>query len=132
MPNRKPLNVISHVSAGYVRSWRAKDRPQLQPWRSPGGPTGNSNTRVSISFVLVNWAGLVALWALPYLTLLDHLRFDAARSEVLQWSLLIIGALGLVSILYTAWKETLDPVWRARHGSPPHKRPHRPNTRNVA
>jgi hypothetical protein len=51
----------------------------------------------------------VALWALPYLTLLDHLRLDAAHSEILQWSLLIIGAIGLVSILYTAWRETLDP-----------------------
>jgi hypothetical protein len=132
VPNRNPLNVISHGSADYVRSWRAKDRRQLQPRRSAGGPTGNSNTRVSVSFVLVNWAGLVALWALPYLTLLDHLRIDVARSEVLQWSLLIIGALGLVSILYTAWKETLDPVWRARHGFSPRKRPHRPNTGNVA
>ena len=58
----------------------------------------------------------MALWALPYLTLLDHLRLDAARSEILQWSLLIVGAIGLVSILYTAWRETLDPAWRADTG----------------
>ncbi len=57
---------------------------------------------VSVSSVLVNWAGLVALWALPYLTLLDHLRVDAAHSEILQWSLLIVGVLGFFSILYTA------------------------------
>ena len=97
-----------------------------------GGPSGQSSTRISISSVLVNWAGLVALWALPYLTLLDHLRVDAARSEILQWSLLVVGALGLVSILYTAWRETLDPAWRARHGLALRKRPDRPHTGNVA
>lgn len=77
----------------------------------------------------------MALWALPYLTLLDHLRVDAARSEVLQWSLLVVGALGLVSILYTAWRETLDPAWRARHGLTLRKRQEhedRPHTGNVA
>jgi hypothetical protein len=74
----------------------------------------------------------VALWALPYLTLLDHLRLDAAHSEILQWSLLIIGAIGLVSILYTAWRETLDPAWRARHGFTPRKRPSRPHAGNVS
>jgi len=74
-----------------------------------------SPAHISVSSVLVNWAGLVALWALPYLTLLDHLRVDAAHSEVLQWSLLVVGALGLVSILCTAWRASLDPRWRARH-----------------
>ena len=98
---------------------------------SAGGPTGRSGARISISSVLVNWAGLVALWALPYLTLLDHLRVDAARSEILQWSLLVVGALGLVSILYTAWRETLDPAWRSRHGLALRKRPDRAHTGNV-
>jgi hypothetical protein len=77
----------------------------------------------------------VALWALPYLTLLDHLRVDAARSEILQWSLLVVGALGLVSILYTAWRETLDPAWRARHGLTLRKRQahqDRSHTGNIA
>jgi hypothetical protein len=97
-----------------------------------GGPAGHSGARISLRSVLVNWAGLVALWALPYLTLLDHLRLDAARSEILQWSLLIVGALGLVSILYTAWRETLDPAWRAQHGLTLRKRPNRPPTGNVA
>ena len=105
--------------------WQNNQRPG-------GGPAGQSSTRISISSVLVNWAGLVALWALPYLTLLDHLRVDAARSEILQWSLLVVGALGLVSILYTAWRETLDPAWRARHGLALRKRPDRPHTENVA
>jgi len=74
----------------------------------------------------------VALWALPYLTLLDHLRIDAARAEILQWSLLVVGALGLVSILFTAWRETLDPAWRARHGLTLRNRPGRSHTGNVA
>ncbi len=94
--------------------------------------------RTCIKSVLVNWAGLVALWALPYLTLLDHLRIDAARSEILQWSLLVVGALGLVSILCTAWRETLDPAWRARHGltfrrrQEHHEHQERPRTGNAA
>jgi hypothetical protein len=91
-----------------------------------------AGAHITVRSVLVNWAGLVALWALPYLTLLDHLRVDAARSEILQWSLLIVGALGLVSILYTAWRETLDPAWRARHGLALRKRRGRPHTGNVA
>jgi hypothetical protein len=81
---------------------------------------------------LFNWAGLVALWALPYLTLLDHLRLDAAHSETLQWSLLVIGALGLISLLYTAWTQTLDPEWRAKHGLTLRKRPGRPRSENAA
>jgi hypothetical protein len=89
----------------------------------------NKLSRVSLRSVLFNWAGLVALWALPYLTLLDHLRPDAARSEILQWSLLAVGTLGLVSLLYSAWRETLDPTWRAKHGFPPRRR-RRPHTEN--
>ena len=93
MPNRLPLPVT----------------------RGPAETPTGSTARISLGSVLVNWAGLVALWALPYLTLLDHLRVDAAHSEILQWSLLAVGALGLVSILYTAWRTSLDPRWRARH-----------------
>jgi hypothetical protein len=108
----------------------------LRKWQNDlepaGGPTRQSSARISIRAVLVNWAGLVALWSLPYLTLLDHLRIDAARSEILQWSLLIVGALGLVSILFTAWRETLDPAWRARHGLTLRKRPDRSHTGNIA
>lgn len=106
MPNRQPLTANSDV------------RP------------ANVGHTLSLRSVLCNWAALVALWALPYLTLLDHLRPDAARNEILQWSLLAVGALGLVSLLYSAWKETLDPAWRARHGFPPRKR--RSHTGNAA
>jgi hypothetical protein len=88
--------------------------------------------RVSLNSVLENWAAAVALWALPYLTLLGHLRPEAARSEVLQWSLLLIGILGIASVLYTAWKDTLDPAWRASHGLPPRPRSRASNTRSSA
>jgi len=118
------LNGISHIRAGYVRSRRSKGGQPLHKWRDALGPTASS--------VLVNWAALVALWALPYLTLLDHFHPDAARSEILQWSLLIVGALGLVSLLYSVWRETLDPAWRARHGFAPRKRRRPPHTENVA
>jgi len=73
--------------------------------------------------VLANWAALVALWALPYLTLLEFLRIDVARSPWLQWSLLAVGVLGLCYLLATAWRETRDPVWRARHGLAERRRP---------
>ena len=72
--------------------------------------------------MLSNWAALVALWALPYLTLLDYLRLDVAQSEMLQWSLVVIGVLGVASVLYTAWRDTLDPSWRTSHGLTTRKR----------
>ena len=72
--------------------------------------------RVSPGAVLSNWAALVALWALPYLTLLDYFHADVAQSESLQWLLVAIGASGIASILFTAWRQTRDPSWRAKHG----------------
>jgi hypothetical protein len=84
--------------------------------------TGRTIMPVSLKAVLTNWAALTALWALPYLTLLEYFRVDAARSEVLQWSLLIVGAFGIGSVLSAAWKDTRDPRWRAEHGLPPHPR----------
>lgn len=75
--------------------------------------------RVTLNSVAENWAAAVALWALPYLALLGFLRPEAAHSEVLQWSLLLIGILGFVSVLCAAWEDTMDPVWRKSHGLPP-------------
>lgn len=77
-----------------------------------------ANTRVSSGAVLSTWAALVALWALPYLTLLDYLHIDMAQSEALQWLLVAIGASGVASVLFTAWRQTRDPAWRASHGLP--------------
>lgn len=125
MPNRHPLTVKSQVR-------RPKYDQQLHKRRGTAGLAARPSTRVSVGSILINWAALVALWALPYLTLIDHLHLDAARSEALQWSLLIIGVLGLVSVLHATWRETLDPAWRARHGLPPRKQTDRPHTENVA
>jgi len=129
MPNRHPIRVHarsrpenSHARNSVAREPHSRHVPD---WQRGGG-------RVSLSSVLFNWAGLVALWALPYLTLLEHLRIDAARSETLQWSLLIIGALGLASLLYTSWRQTLDPAWRARHGLRLRTRADRPRNENAA
>jgi hypothetical protein len=132
MPNRHPIRVharsrpeSSQTKNSIARESRSR---HVSGWR--GGGSGHAS--VSLSSVLFNWAGLVALWALPYLTLLDHLHLDVARSETLQWSLLIIGALGLASLLYTAWRQTLDPVWRARHGLRLRAQSGRPRNENVA
>lgn len=79
--------------------------------------------RVSLNSVAENWAASVALWALPYLTLLEYLRPEAAHSELLQWSLLLVGVLGFASALCAAWADTVDPKWRALHGLPPRAQP---------
>lgn len=81
--------------------------------------------RVSTKTALASVAAIVALWSPAYLALLDHAGLDsAAESEALQWALLAIGAAGLGSILYAAWRDTRDPVWRAAH---PELRPSPPS-----
>jgi hypothetical protein len=87
--------------------------------------------RVSLNSVAENWAAAVALWALPYLTLLGFLRPEAARSEVLQWSLLMIGVLGFTSVICAAWKDTMDPKWRKSHGLPPRENAFARSTRSL-
>jgi hypothetical protein len=77
---------------------------------------GQPNHLVPLGSVLSNWAALIALWALPYLTLLSHFQIDLAQSEALQWLLVAIGASGVISVLFTAWRQTRDPAWRASHG----------------
>ena len=69
---------------------------------------------VSPKIVLSTWAAMVALWAPAYLALLDHTG-SGARTEALEWSLLAVGACGLASMLYAAWRDTRDPAWRAAH-----------------
>jgi hypothetical protein len=74
---------------------------------------------VLLKSVLINWSALVALWAPAYFALLDYFS-PAARSETLQWVLLIVGVMGIGSVLHAAWKDTRDPAWRATHGLAPH------------
>lgn len=78
--------------------------------------------QVSLKTVLSTWAAVIALWAPVYLALMQHSGNEAAaQSELLQWALLVIGAAGLASIVYVAWRDTRDPVWRATHGLRPRK-----------
>ena len=78
--------------------------------------SSRSGEGLPLGSVLSNWGALVALWALPYLSLLAYLRVDAAESQALQWLLVGIGASGLASILLAAWRQSRDPRWRARRG----------------
>jgi hypothetical protein len=71
---------------------------------------------VSLKTVLSTWAALVALWAPAYLVLLEYTDLASAHSQPLQWSLVAIGAAGLASVVYAAWRDTRDPAWRAAHG----------------
>jgi hypothetical protein len=69
---------------------------------------------------LKTWAAIVALWAPVYLALIEGFGLSSMpRSELLQWALVFIGVSGLGSVLYTAWKDTRDPAWRAAHRLPP-------------
>ena len=87
------------------------------------GPAHRSSGRlhipVSIITVLAGLGAVVAFWAPAYLTILDHLGGGfSAQSEALGWSLLVVGAFGLGSVVYLAWQDTRDPKWRAEHGLP--------------
>jgi hypothetical protein len=74
----------------------------------------------SLKSTLKTGAAIVALWAPVYLALIDGFSLASMpRSEILQWALVFIGVSGLGSILYTAWKDTRDPAWRAAHRLPP-------------
>src|SRR6185312_9787288 len=69
--------------------------------------------------VLAVFGALVALWAPVYLAILSYLgNGPGARSEALEWSLVVLGAFGLGRVLHLAWRDTRDPAWRAAHGLP--------------
>ena len=90
---------------------------------SLGSPIHSSAGRlhipVSIISVLAAFGAVVAFWAPAYLTILDTLGGGlSAQSEALGWSLFVVGALGLGSVVYLAWQDTRDPAWRAAHGLP--------------
>lgn len=64
--------------------------------------------------VLSSWAASAALWALPYLTLRNHLGHET--TEALQWSLVAISVVGTIHVLYVAWQVSRDRAWRASQG----------------
>lgn len=107
---------IRFASLAWSRSRHAGPKLEAASRRRSRFSVTPSNKGVSLGSVLANWAGLVALWALPYLTLLEFLRVDAAQSHALQWLLLAIGSAGLGGLLYLAAKQARDPAWRAKHG----------------
>lgn len=65
--------------------------------------------------VLESWSALIGIWGSTYLALLDELDAEvAALSETLQWPLLLIGAIGTGSVLYSSWRESRRGQW---HGA---------------
>jgi hypothetical protein len=78
--------------------------------------TGDLQIPVSTISALAAFGALVAFWAPAYLRILDTL--GAAQFEALGWLLFAVGAIGLASIVYLAWQDMRDPVWRAAHGLP--------------
>ena len=78
---------------------------------------GRWHVPVSIISILAGLGAVVAFWAPAYLKILDHLGGGfSAQSDALGWSLLVVGAFGLGSVVYLAWQDTRDPAWRAAHG----------------
>jgi hypothetical protein len=74
----------------------------------------------SLKSALKNWAAIIALWAPVYFALVDGFGLASMpRSELFQWGLVAVGISGLGSIVYSAWKDTRDPAWRAAHRLPP-------------
>jgi hypothetical protein len=84
-----------------------------------GGRKEAARASKTLLIALATCGALVALWAPAYLSLLDRfgLKFPP-RSEFLEWSLVVFGALGLASVLYLAWHDSRDRIWRARRGLP--------------
>lgn len=57
--------------------------------------------------VLQSWSALIGVWGSSYLALLDELDLEfMALSESMQWPLLIIGATGTGSVLYSSWRHS--------------------------
>ena len=74
----------------------------------------------SLKSALKSSAMIIALWAPAYFVLVDGFGLvSMPRSELFQRALVAIGVCGLGSIVFTAWKDTRDPAWRAAHRLPP-------------
>jgi hypothetical protein len=74
----------------------------------------------SLKSALMSSAIIVALWAPVYFVVVESFGLESMpRSELLQGGLVAVGVAGLGSILFTAWRDTRAPAWRAAHGLPP-------------
>jgi hypothetical protein len=76
---------------------------------------GRLRVPVSIVSGLAAVGAVIALWAPTYLGVRNDLGIPA-WPEVFEWSLVVVGALGLGGVVYLAWQDTRDPTWRASHG----------------
>ena len=100
-----------------IVSWKYPDSSQLTSTATKDG-IRQSAGRLQIP-ILAALGALVAFWAPAYLALLDYFgESQSARSEALGWSLFAVGAAGLGTVLYIAWRDTRDPAWREGHGLP--------------
>lgn len=65
--------------------------------------------------VLQSWSALIGIWGSTYLALLDELDLELmAVADSMQWPLLIVGATGTGSVLYSSWKESREQHRRSR------------------
>ncbi|MBV9557876.1 MAG: hypothetical protein JO254_12435 [Pseudolabrys sp.] len=55
--------------------------------------------------VLESWAALVGIWGASYVTTLKEMTPELAEyAEGLQWPLVLVGAMGTGSALWSSWK----------------------------
>ena len=70
--------------------------------------------------VLQTWSALVGICGSTYLELLDALDVELfAGADAMEWPLLVVGAAGTGSILYTSWHESRRHSLEGRHGRRP-------------
>ncbi|HET9616412.1 MAG TPA: hypothetical protein VFP74_04505 [Pseudolabrys sp.] len=56
--------------------------------------------------VLETWSALIGISGATYLELLEELDLElTAAADSLQWPLLIVGAAGTGSILFSSWRQ---------------------------
>ena len=80
----------------------------------------DSSMKMSPKSIFISLATLVAFWAPVCLALPRQLSAGWwVPSETILWLFVIVGAWGISGVLYTCWKDTRDPEWRAAHRLPP-------------
>jgi hypothetical protein len=55
--------------------------------------------------VLESWSALIGIWGASYIAALKEMSVEMSEyAESLQWPLLIVGAMGTGSALWSSWK----------------------------